>query len=200
MEITAVEPLDKRRSKIFLEEKIAFVLYRGELRTYQIEEGGELSEENYKQIVEKVLIKRAKERALYLLKDRDRTEKEIKKKLTEGYYPEDVIDRTIAFLKEYHFLDDLDYGRRYILTYKEKRSKKRIQFDLCQKGLEPEQISMLLTEEEILEDGQIEAFLRKKGYRQEEAAPKEKGRLAAALARKGFSFEAIYRVMGEPLA
>ena len=37
MEITAVEPLDKRRSKIFLEEKIAFVLYRGELRTYQIE-------------------------------------------------------------------------------------------------------------------------------------------------------------------
>ena len=200
MEITAVEPLDKRRSKIFLEEKIAFVLYRGELRTYQIEEGGELSEENYKQIVEKVLIKRAKERALYLLKDRDRTEKEIKKKLTEGYYPVDVIDRTIAFLKEYHFLDDLDYGRRYILNYKEKRSKKRIQFDLCQKGLEPEQISMLLTEEEILEDGQIEAFLRKKGYRQEEAAPKEKGRLAAALARKGFSFEAIYRVMGEPLA
>ena len=181
MEITAVEPLDKRRSKIFLEEKIAFVLYRGELRTYQIEEGGELSEENYKQIVEEVLIKRAKE-------------------LTEGYYPVDVIDRTIAFLKEYHFLDDLDYGRRYILTYKEKRSKKRIQFDLCQKGLEPEQISMLLTEEEILEDGQIEAFLRKKGYRQEEAAPKEKGRLAAALARKGFSFEAIYRVMGEPLA
>ena len=75
MEITAVEPLDKRRSKIFLEEKIAFVLYRGELRTYQIEEGGELSEENYKQIVEEVLIKRAKERALYLLKDRDRTEK-----------------------------------------------------------------------------------------------------------------------------
>ena len=103
-------------------------------------------------------------------------------------------------MKEYHFLDDLDYGRRYILTYKEKRSKKRIQFDLCQKGLEPEQISMLLTEEEILEDGQIEAFLRKKGYRQEEAAPKKKGRLAAALARKGFSFEAIYRVMGEPLA
>ena len=150
MEITAVEPLDKRRSKIFLEEKIAFVLYRGELRTYQIEEGGELSEENYKQIVEEVLIKRAKERALYLLKDRDRTEKEIKKKLTEGYYPEDVIDRTIAFLKEYHFLDDLDYGRRYILTYKEKRSKKRIQFDLCQKGLEPEQISMLLTEVNLL--------------------------------------------------
>lgn len=199
MEITAVEPLDKRRSKVFLDEKIAFVLYRGELRIYHIEEGGALSEETYRQIVEEILVKRAKERALYLLKDRDRTEKEIKKKLVEGYYPEDVIDRTIAFLKEYRFLDDLDYGRRYILTYKEKRSKKRIQFDLYQKGLEPDQIAMLLMEEEIPEDSQIEAFLRKKGYRQEEATPKEKGKIAAALARKGFSFEAIYRMMGEPL-
>lgn len=190
-------PLDKRRSKVVLEEGAVFALYKGELKTYQIEEGGELSEEQYRQILEQILMKRAKERALYILKDRDRTEQEIRRKLEEGFYPEAAVDRTVAFLKEYHFLDDFDYGRRYILAYRDRRSKKRLQFDLRKKGLNQEQISMLFEEEEIPEDSQIEAFLQKKGYVSETASLKERGKLATALVRKGFSYDAIYRVMGE---
>ena len=98
--VTAVVPLDKRRSKVFVDEEAVFVLYKGELRRYHIEEGEELSEEQHGRILEEVLMKRGKERALYLLKDRDRTEAEIRKKLKEGFYPQQVIDRTMDFLKE----------------------------------------------------------------------------------------------------
>ena len=39
MMVTAVIPVDKRKSKVFLEEGFAFVLYRGEVERYRIEEG-----------------------------------------------------------------------------------------------------------------------------------------------------------------
>lgn len=197
MEVTAVVSLDKRRSKVFLEGEPAFVLYRGEIKRYQIEEGEELSEGQYSQILEEILFKRGRERALYLLKDRDRTENEIRKKLKEGCYPLEVIERTIDFLKEYHFVDDLDYGRRFIQAYKDKRSRKRLEFDLQQRGLTQEQIRMLMEEGEVQEDGQIQAFLKKKGYIPGTSSPKDQARLIAALARKGFSYDAIYRNLGE---
>ena len=163
--VTAVVPLDKRRSKVFVDEEAAFVLYKGELRRYRIEEGEELSEEQHGRILEEVLMKRGKERALYLLKDRDRTEAEIRKKLKEGFYPQQVIDRTMDFLKEYGFVDDLEFGRRYIEVYGNQRS-------------------------------QIQAFLRKKGYVPENTSPRERAKLIAALARKGFSYEAVYQNLG----
>ena len=194
--VTAVVPLDKRRSKVFVDEEAAFVLYKGELRRYRIEEGEELSEEQHGRILEEVLMKRGKERALYLLKDRDRTEAEIRKKLKEGFYPQQVIDRTMDFLKEYGFVDDLEFGRRYIEVYGNQRSRKRLEFDLQQKGLKQEQIRMLLETGEVCEDSQIQAFLRKKGYVPENTSPSERAKLIAALARKGFSYEAVYQNLG----
>ena len=91
MQIMAVTPFDKRRSKVLISEDFAFVLYNGEIRRYHIEEGAELTEERYRQILDEVLRKRARERAIYLLKEKDRTEAELTKKLREGFYPEEVI-------------------------------------------------------------------------------------------------------------
>lgn len=42
MKVTGVEELSKSRSKVFIDGEPAFVLYRGELRTYGIKEGAEL--------------------------------------------------------------------------------------------------------------------------------------------------------------
>lgn len=197
MQVVSVIPLDKRRSKVLVDEGFAFVLYKGELRRYQIEEGCELAEEIYRVILDEVLRKRARERALYLLKASDKTEAELRRKLREGYYPEEAIDSAIAFLQEYHFIDDQAYGRRYIRTYGDSRSRKRLQFDLMQKGLNRDQIDALLEEEQVSEEAQVEAFLRRKGYDPEITPQKERCRLMMSLVRKGFSYDVIHQVMGE---
>jgi len=197
MQITAVVPIDRRRSKVLCEEGLVFALYNGEVKRYKIEEGTDLSEEVYEEILTQILMKRARERALYLLKDQDRTEQEIRRKLKEGFYPESAMKGAIEFLKEYHYLDDLEYGRRYIRSHGDRRSKKRLQFDLQQKGIDKELIRLLMeeNEEEISEDLQIQRFLKKKGYEKGETTPKEREKLMAALARKGFSYDAIVRGM-----
>ena len=77
MQIMAVTPFDKRRSKVLISEDFAFVLYNGEIRRYHIEEGAELTEERYRQILDEVLRKRARERAIYLLKADEEAERRL---------------------------------------------------------------------------------------------------------------------------
>ncbi len=195
MRIISMTPLDKRRSKVLTDEDFAFALYRGELRAYNIEEGSQLSLEVYQEILEKILFKRAKERTLYLLRSRDRTELEIRRKLKDGYYPQEAIDYAVDFLKRYRFVDDENYGRNYISTYGDKKSRKQLEFELQNKGLDREEIDRLLEECQVSEEQQIAKFLKKKGYEKDITQPKERAKLAAALARKGFSYDAIYQVM-----
>ena len=193
MQIMAVTPFDKRRSKVLISEDFAFVLYNGEIRRYHIEEGAELTEERYRQILDEVLRKRARERAIYLLKEKDRTEAELTKKLREGFYPEEVLE----LFKARHYIDDEEYGRRYLDNHSQKKSRRRLQYDLQRKGLDRDQIEELLEEIEVPEEDQIREFLQKKGYDPEQTDQKEKGKLMMALARKGFAYEAIRSVMGE---
>ena len=197
MQIMAVTPFDKRRSKVLISEDFAFVLYNGEIRRYHIEEGAELTEERYRQILDEVLRKRARERAIYLLKEKDRTETELTKKLREGFYPEEVIREVLELFKARHYIDDEEYGRSYLDNHSQKKSRRRLQYDLQRKGLDRDQIEELLEEIEVPEEDQIREFLQKKGYDPEQTDQKEKGKLTMALARKGFAYEAIRSVMGE---
>lgn len=195
MEIVAIVPLDKRRSKILTDEDVTFVLYRGELRKFELEEGSKLSSSDYDRILKEVLFKRAKERCLYLLKARDRTEQEIRRKLKEGFYPQEAIDYAVEFLKKYRFVDDENYGRNYIRVYGSRKSRKQLEFELREKGLDREEARRLLEEQPVDEREQILRYLRKKGYEKGVTPPEERARIAAALARKGFSFDEIYGAM-----
>lgn len=195
MTITSITPLDKRRNKIMLDEETPLVLYKGEMRHYQIQENGFLAEEIYQEIVDQILCKRARERVLYLLKASDKTEKELRSKLKEGFYPQKAIDAAIEFTVKYHYVDDHSYGERYIDSCSKRKSKNCIEYDLIRKGLDREAVRELLETSEIDEEGQIMRFLQRKHYDPSTADRQEKGKLGMALARKGFSYETITRVM-----
>ena len=67
MLVTQVTELSKSRSKVYIDQEFAFVLYKGELRLYHIKESEELRPEDYRTIMQEVLPKRAKLRAMNLL-------------------------------------------------------------------------------------------------------------------------------------
>lgn len=197
MTVTSIVPLDKRRSKVFLEEDFAFVLYKGELKRYHIEEGEDLPEEVYREIITLIICKRARERAVNILKNSDKTELELRRKLREGFYPEEAIDSAVRKLKDYHYVDDESYAERYVETQGSKKSRRQLSFDLERKGIDRETISRLLEENPVDEETQIRAFLRRKHYEPGKMEPKEVARLTAALGRKGFSFSSIRKAMAQ---
>ena len=106
MLVTEIVPVDKRRSKVILDEDFTLVLYRGDIKRFKIEEGKLFSEEAYEELRHEVLFKRARERGLFLLKCSDTTEQELIRKLKYGGYPKEAIDYAIGFLKEHRFMND----------------------------------------------------------------------------------------------
>ncbi len=141
MMVTSILPVDKRKSKVFLEEGFAFVLYRGEVERFGIEEGKELEADVYQRILTEVLLGRAKERALYLLKSSGKTEAWMKKKLQEAGYPEEAVDYAMNFLKEYGFINDRAYAESYVRSYGNRKSRRQLVYELSQKGVSQEEIS-----------------------------------------------------------
>ena len=147
MEVLSLVKLTKGRAKICLAGGADFVLYKKEYEAYGIEEGADLSEADYMQIINDILIPRCKKRALHLLEKQDRSEKNLRTKLKEGGYSEDIIDVAIDYINEYGYLDDARMAASHIRFYQDSRSKMRLKQDLIGKGISSDVIDRVLEEE-----------------------------------------------------
>lgn len=199
--VTQVTELSKSRSKIYIDETFAFVLYKGECRLYHVREGAELAEEDYRTILEQVLPRRAKLRAMNLLKSREYTTAQLRIKLQQGFYPETVIAQALEYVASFHYTDDLRYAVDYITCHENSRSRRRITQDLQKKGISGEMIEQAWAQWQGQggtqdEQAMIGRLLAKKRYDPEQADYKEKQRLYAYLLRKGFPVEQIIRALG----
>lgn len=200
MTVTNISEINKSRSKVYIDGEFAFVLYKGELRLYHIEEGGEISREVYQTILTQVLPKRAKLRAMNLLMKKEYTEYELRKKLHDGEYPETVIDEAIDYIISYRYIDDLRYATDYITAHEDTRSRRRIEQDLMNKGiskatLEKAWISWENSGGEQNEEAMIKKLLEKRKYNPETAEIKEQQRTYAFLMRKGFNSDTVRKMM-----
>ncbi|ADL34375.1 recombination regulator RecX [Butyrivibrio proteoclasticus B316] len=204
MTITDIVELDKKRCKIFIDGEFAFVLYKGELREYDIKSGNEISESVYESIKSEVLSKRAKLRAMNLLQKKDYTEKQLRDKLQEGLYSQELIDEAINYVKSYRYLDDERFARDYITYHMEMRSRNRILQDLTGKGISKDVTISIMDElysesEEIsgdIETEQINKLLIKKHF-DKDMDYKDKQKIMGFLVRRGYTMDSIRRAMEE---
>ncbi len=201
MIVTDISELDKKRSKIYIDNEFAFVLYKGELRDFGIGQGADLTTEHYDEIINVLLPKRATKRAMNLLQKKDYTEHKLREKLREGLYPEASVDAAIEYVKSYKYLDDERYVRDYITYHMELRSRNRIIQDLAGKGISKDlclRIMDELYEDESndVESEQIQKLLVKKHY-DKDMDYKDKQKIMAFLLRRGFSIDAIKRSMSD---
>ena len=197
MQITDIKSVSKTKFKVYLDGQFAFTLYKGELFRYRIQEDGELSEEVYQEIREKVVLKRAKLRAMHLLNDMDRTESQLRTKLLNGDYPADIVDEAIAYVKSFGYINDESYIRRFIESKRNSKSKKEIYALLMKKGVDMERVREILSEYYSAEDSlnAIRDLLRKKRYDPKSATDQETRKIYGYLARKGFGYEDIRQVI-----
>lgn len=197
MQVVQIEELDKKRVRILLEDGCSFPLYKGERRQYDIQEGQELSSEQFEEIRQEILIKRARKRVMHLLEKMDRTESQLRTKLRQGYYPEDIIEDAVDYVKGYHYLDDLRYAQNYVRCHKDRKSRRMIQMQLMGKGISRELTEQAIEEEygQGDETEQILNWVQKKKYSSQTADLKDKQRMYAFLMRKGFSSNDILHVL-----
>lgn len=197
MTITRIKELTKSRYLITVDDEFTFVLYKGELRIYKVNMLSEMTDDIFHEIMAVVLPKRAKLRLLNLLQKKSYTEKQLKEKLEEGYYPVDIIKIAIDYVKSYGYINDQQFATDYYEYYKSSKSKSAMRRELIKRGIPNEYLEHLfeLTEETADEEEiQIKRWLEKKHYSLE-ISMKDKKKLYDFLMRKGYSFDKIKQVM-----
>ena len=197
MQVTKIESVTKTKFKVYLEEQFAFVLYKGELSRFKIQEGSELSQETVNQIKNEILVKRVKLRAMYLLNQMDRTEEQLRAKLKKDLYTDDLIAVAMAYVKSFGYIGDYNYAKRFVETKSNSKSKAEIKMLLLQKGISKGIIEETLEAyySDATEDAAIRRILEKKHFSAENATDLEKKKMMEYLMRKGFHYDEIRQVI-----
>ena len=133
----------------------------------------------------------AKKKAMSILQQRDKTEWQLREYLVGKGFSEEAVEAALAYVKSFHYVDDLRFARHFVDVHKGQRSRMRLRQDLFQKHVPEEYIDMVLEEQE---DGESVA-LQKITKGQTEFSYEEKQKIAAKLFRKGFRMDGIKRAL-----
>ena len=191
MIITKLEEINKGKVKVYIDNEFHFCLYHKDLMVYQLAETDIISDLVYQDIYINVILRRAKQKALAILKYMDRTEQELILKLKQADYADNIISDVITYIKKYNYIDDLRYSANYIRFKKETKSKRQIYGELIQKGVEKEYIEQAFCEEYEDEDAALQKAIKKKTNNINNLTKEEKLKLISGLYRKGFQLDSI---------
>ena len=190
MLVLKIEQLDKKKSKVMLENGESYILYKSEIYQLNIEEGNEYTDEMEKG-VQQVLVKRAKKRCLYLLQKMDRTRAQLIDKLKEGGYPLYAIEEAIAYIESFHYIDDIRYAQNYISSGIKTKSRKQLSFELERRGVDSQIIKQELENIEVSEEDILKEQIKKKYGQLDLTIEKNKLKVFRYFCNKGFSYEKV---------
>ena len=160
--------------------------------------GSSLSVENWERLLERSRVRRARDRALYLLSIKDYPAKKLLDKLTDADIDRTTAEDTVNRMIELGLVDDARYAERLardLFTYKH-FSARRIEQELRQKGIARDIAADAVANFGGAEQDLQQAidFLRKKYYNKivnEDARRKT----AQAMLRAGFDYDTVRRAI-----
>lgn len=206
MIITKIEKQknNNKRYSIFIDNEFAFGIDEIDLLYYKLKENESLDNEKYEYILNKLLLKRAKDKALKYLGYKMRSKNQVIKKLQEYEFPPNVINKVIKVLEKYNYINDEDFAKAFI---KDKLNLKghgvfKISYDLKMLGVDEEIFKKYLYDEEFINEEKKakDLLLKKLGNKNiENLDYKEKQKIYAYLARRGFSYDSIKKAFNSLL-
>ncbi|MCH5267522.1 MAG: regulatory protein RecX [Lachnospiraceae bacterium] len=136
---------------------------------------------------------KATKKAMSLLQHMDRTEWELRSKLKQSGFSEEAVEKAVAYVGSYHYIDDERYARRFVDIYRQSRSMQRIRRDL-QKRHVPESLIDQAIEEVDGDDGDALTKALDKLLRGKTELPyEEQQKVMAKLYRRGFRVDDIIK-------
>lgn len=140
----------------------------------------------------------ARDYALKIVEFKDRTEKEVREKLTQKGYDEIVIEDEIEFLKSYGFINDSRYALRFTndAINLKKWGKARIKAELLKKGVEREIVENAIEDAFCeVDDDRLFSEMQKRFKNSDFGNIKERTRIFNFYMRRGFSPDEIKGAM-----
>ena len=183
MKITDIVPKRKRLSAIYIDGEFALKLDTEAVLASRFSVGSEISDEELRELIDLSNEKRAKEKALWLIR-RDSDEESAKK----------AVER----MEELGLVDDERYARRYCeqLINVKHLSRRGAMYKLSEKGIDKELAEQILDELDPDPREHISIILETK-YKSVLKDEKGRRRAVAALQRMGYSWGDINAVLSD---
>lgn len=211
----------KERYSIYVDGKYSFSLSEFQLAEMRLRKGQKLTESELKKYATESQFGKAYDRTLNYLAVRPRSEREVRDYLTRTYlYPKpksyidktgqrifkkqivdkptvkSMIERVVVQLRERKYLNDEEFARAWVesrLIHK-KPSKRRLQQELQQKGVDSKIIATVLQNENINERDILLELVHKK---RKMVRYQDDNKLIAYLLRQGFGYDDVRGVLNE---
>lgn len=200
MKITKIEGQKNiERVNIYIDREFAFGLTKEIQLKYGLYEGMEID----KRFIEEVLLEeeklKAKNKALKFLSYRQRSEKEVVDKLKKEGFSQEIIDKTVEFLKGYNLVDDLNFAKNFVMDKSNinKYGPERIKYELYMKGIPESIINKVLKDYDDEYSVALELARKKINSYKNDNKSAIYRKLGGFLQRRGFSYECILKVLRE---
>ncbi len=149
------------------------------------------------------LLRRCRERCLYLITDAEKTEARLREKLrASGRYPEDIIDEAMEFLRSCDLLNDRRFAERLIRRYAGIKSLREIEQKLYQRGVgrEDARAALAAYREEAdqaaaQELAAVQRLIQKKCRSAAVLSREERQKLLQSIMRRGFSYGLVCKAL-----
>jgi len=195
MIITSIkQQKNKNRVNVYLDDKFGFGIDLDNFVLLHLKVDQELTDEEVVEIVKKAEFQKDWGKVLRFAMVRPRSEKEIKDYFKRKNFDALMHDNLVKKLKHLELLDDEKFAKWWIdqrVQFKNK-SKRVIQMELRQKGIDKNIIDDAFGETVIDEGKMARELLEKKAYKWKKLEPRlARQKMSQYLAGKGFSWDVI---------
>ncbi len=197
MQITAIEKQRRRRrANVYLDGRFTFSLSLGLLTEAGLHEGDALTPQQVDSLRQADVRHQAHEAALRLLTYRPRSEAEIRQRLARRGLPPQVVQETIARLRDQGLLSDTAFARFWVETRDQSspRGRRLLWQELSAKGIEQETIRQAIAPV-AEEDAALRAAQKKARHLQGQDYPVFRRRLGDFLLRRGFPYPTVRTIV-----
>jgi regulatory protein len=198
-----VQQRHAQRVSVFLDGTFAFGVSVDLMLEFGLRVGRQLSleEQEHLKAAERLLVARAK--ALQYLAYRPRTAHEVRQKLRQSGFEEEIVTQVMERLQARGDVNDAAYAQAYLKTRLDRRGEgpQRIRRDLQRRGIHQallhETLQQCLTAEDMLAAARTQAARRWPRLAREADPAKRRKKLGDFLYRRGFPYELVQQVMQE---
>lgn len=198
MIITKIEKQknNPKRYSIFVDDKFAFGISEIDLLYYKLKENETIDEEEYTYILDNIVLKQAKDKALKYLSYKIRSKAQVVKKLEDEMFPEHIINKVLNILEKYNYINDENFAKIYIKNAVDMKGygQFRISYNLENMGVSKDIFEKYLYDTNFIDEKKKAVQLLEKKTKNINISTityKNKQKFYTYLAQRGFSYDCI---------
>ena len=196
-EITSITPQvkDKTRCNVYLDGRFYCGLKFETIVKNRLKVGQNVTEKFMNEVQLDSEKSEALEKSFTFITATAKTEKQIRDYLYKKGYLSSVVEFVLEKLRDYRYVDDLDYAQTYVGNVGARKGKRLIKQALFQKGISKENIESALEELEEEDQESAAVGILEKYMRSKEPTRENLTKAFRYLMGKGFDYETVKRAI-----